>query len=516
MPRLCLNFVPRFCVTALMLLAMLPVTSAAQVQGNLFTSAEYGFTVEWTSDWQVTEDLVEDYGIGLISDDSMFIFVEGFDGSVPPADLVEPQPGDTEVLDDRAGTPPRAIYEMEDGVHIYVESYTIDGGETTILVSVFTEPDLLETAIEYARDEITLNGSPVITGSSLDGNGGDDTPAPTEQAVSQGVDSFTGPVYGYTVHFDPSVWSLATEIHEGSVDGVQLARDGTTFTIWAWNAYGNDPLVCLEGEIAYYSQEVDAISDWEPALDANGEPLRYEGDNLAWGLFNLTYTTECGSSGPLVDYISCEPIPGQDAVLIALISTNPQIYDTEFELALDVLDTLEFGDVAGTDTTVAPVETEEPDTTIEIDTNLSGSEYISPNYGFTATIPLQWQVLDESLDGTNETLVVSNGTSVVTLWATSDFSGDLAGCVDFAAASSGLDLQIDRDATGAEFRGVYRNEAFANFMYEQDGNQMMYFINCQAIPGTDGFLILTHDVEYDLFTSERRFRADIENSIVMP
>src|SRR5699024_6464030 len=125
-------------------------------------------------------------------------------------------------------------------------------------------------------------------------------------------------------------------------------------------------------------------------------------------------------------------------------------------------------------------------TGVEIDTGLSGSLYKSPNYGYTAQIPLEWQILDESVEGGDERLVVGNGTSIVTLWATNQYAGDLAGCVDFAASASGLDLVLDRDSSGRAFRGVYRNEAFANFVYEEDGVPMMYFVNCRAIPGTDG------------------------------
>lgn len=513
MPRIFISALSRIGIATLFVLAMLPGSSAAQVQGNTFTSVDYGFTVDWSNDWSVADEFVEDYGIGLISDDSMLIYIEGFDGSVLPADLAAPQEGDIEVMDDRAGNPARAVYEMEDGLHIYVESYQIDNGATTILISLFAAPELLAEAVEYAYEEITLNGNPVITGEPLDAEVETETPEPTEEVVAAGPQTFTAPVYGYSVEFDNTIWTLDAEIHEGNVDGVRLVREGTTLTIWAWDNYGSDPLHCLEEEAAYYSQQVDAISDWEPALDTNGDPLRYESNNLAWGVFNLTYTTQSGASGPLVDYISCEPIPGQDAVLIVLMSTNPPIYDEEFELVLDILDTLTFADAPDNGTVAATVE---PDTTIEIDTGLVGTEYASPNYGFTAEIPLQWQVVEESVDGTDERLVVTNGTSVVTLWATDTYSGDLAGCVDFAANASGLNLQVDRDASGSEFRGVYRNEAFANFVYEQDGTPMMYFVNCQVIPGTNGHLILIHDVEYDLFTSERRFRSEIETSIVMP
>lgn len=390
-------------------------------------------------------------------------------------------------------------------------------GSTIIRICIAALVTLLMAPVpaSFAQTlEFSQESDTEITRTPRTGNTTEEEPEePQEEVVSQPEGSYTGPVYGYSIEYDPAVWTLDTEIQEGHVDGIRLFRDDSTFTIWAWDAYGNDPLVCLDGEAEYYSTELDSISDWEPALDANGDPLRYESDNLAWGVFDLNYTSSTGTSGPLVDYISCEPIPGHDAVLIVLLSSNPDSYNTELNHALDVLDTLQFGD--------APESTggeEAPDDPvgIEIDTNLSGSQYTSPNYGFTAEIPLEWQILDESVDGMDERLVVGNGTSVVTLWATDEFAGDLAGCVDFAAQSSGLDLELDSDSRGGDFRGVYRNEAFGNFVYEQDGVKMMYFINCKAIPGTDGHLILIQDVEYDEFTNERRFRSDIENSITMP
>lgn len=348
-----------------------------------------------------------------------------------------------------------------------------------------------------------------ITRTPRTGSDADESPE-----VSNGLEPFTGSVYGYTVSYDPAVWTLASEISEGNVDGVNLQRDVSNFIVWGWDAYGSDPVVCLDGEIAYYSTEYELTVDWQPALGADGEPLRYESDDLAWAVFNATYTDDQGQTYQLVEYISCEPIPGQGAVLIAMLSTDPESYNTELDLALDVLDTLAFGEAPNTDGTDGidiGVSTGE-----EVTIHLDGTEYTSPNYGFTAMIPLEWQILEESVDGTDDLLVVSNGTSVVTLWATQEHTGDLTGCVDFAANASGLNLSLDSDAAGGDFRGVYRNEAFGNFVYEDDGVPMMYFINCQVIPGTNAFLILIHDVEYEQFTAERRFRLEIENSISMP
>jgi hypothetical protein len=131
-------------------------------------------------------------------------------------------------------------------------------------------------------------------------------------------------------------------------------------------------------------------------------------------------------------------------------------------------------------------------------------------------VPLEWQIVSETVEGGEERLVLNNGTSEVTLWATNAQVGDLSACVDYAAANSGKDLTLLENSTGGPFRGEYGEEAFGNFVYTENGVQMMYFINCRPIGDTGAVLILIHDVEYSQFTSERRFRQEIEDSITMP
>lgn len=506
-------------VAAMLVLAMLPLGSSAsaQVNGNSYTSPMYGFTVDWTSDWEVRTSYDQDYGVGLIYDDIASVYVDGLDPSNTPESIIAAMDGETVVMEDTSGVPARGVFEREDGFNAYLESYTIYDGEVTILISIYAAPEDLAAVVEYAYEGLSLDGEELILGDPLEESTSTtdsiETPVATEQTVTQEEGAFTSAVYGYSVEYDPEIWELGGVIEEGNVDGVSLRRDSTALTIWAWDAYGGDPLVCLQGEEDFYSNELENISDWTPRTDRNGDELRHESDTLAWGVFDLTYTNDSGQSYPLVDYISCEPIPGKGASLIVLLSSNPSTYDDDLELTLDILDTLQFEEVSGTDVTPEP---DNDGDTVEIDTNLVGSEYISPNWGFSANIPLEWHIVEEGVDGTNETLIVTNGTSVVTLWATDEYVGDLAGCVDFAADASGLDLQIDEDASGGDFRGVYRNEAYGNFVYDDGGTEMMYFINCRAIPGTDGFLILTHDVEYAFFSTERAARAEIENSIVLP
>ncbi len=355
-----------------------------------------------------------------------------------------------------------------------------------------------------------------------------ETPTPTAEAaqvVTGNLETFVGPVFGYAFNYDPALWEAGEPITSEDVDGISLSSPTSSLTVWAWKGYGNDPVACLEGEAAYYASEVESISAWEPVLDANGDPLRGEDPEFAWGVYSLTYQNDAGDQTPLIDYIGCQPIPGQDAVLIVLLSSVPETYNDNLDLTFDILDTVQFNAEAAqpqpTEATAPTTVAAEPTTAAaenrtEIDTSFDGSLYTSPTYGFTVYVPLEWTIVSETAEGAEERLVISNGTSELTLWATNAPVGDLSGCVDYAADNSGKNLSLLQNSTGGDFRGDNGEEAFGNFVYDANGVQMMYFIGCRPIPGTDGVLIVIQDVEFSQFTSERRFRTDIEESITMP
>jgi hypothetical protein len=235
-------------------------------------------------------------------------------------------------------------------------------------------------------------------------------------------------------------------------------------------------------------------------------------------VFRLVYTNDEGDEVDLVDYIECREIPGDDAVVIIFASASPDDYNEHLEQVLEVADSIEIeGEVLEPGTSDDPEEPEEPEEPEDIDTGLSGSLFTSPAYGFTIDIPSQWRIESERLTADNEELVLSNGISDITIRATSDYQGDLAGCVDFAAEESGLDLELDTNAEGEPFRGEGRREAYGNFRYTDDnGDEMMYFIACQHIVDDESVLILVQDVPYDQFASQRKFRAELEDSIMIP
>lgn len=582
MPRI-LSIVARIAIVSLVVLTMAPARSTAAQSAGSYESI-FGYTVTWSEEWSFDDSFsLQREGVvdlmTLWNSDSAFLMVTGYLGSADPAAILTPGKDDTVISSDLEGDVPQLVTEA-DGFRSIAEAYTINDGEITIVVSLTTTIPTYDATLAATPAGVQVNGSPVLASAPLADNeaatdltldptaeptakvtrtqrGGSETPEatgeagstvtrttrgssetptaepqPTTRATGTGT-TFTGPIYGYSFDYDPEIWRSQGEYSDEATDGLSLTSATSTLTIWAWNGYGNDHFACLEGEAAYYATEVDTISDWQEVLDADGNPIRGESEDVAWGVYSLQYENKSGDKQTLVDYISCQPIPGEDAVLIVLLSSAPENYNNNLDLTFNVLDTLRFGDApvqaAATEApaTDTPTEAAQPteqarttgtstDTRTEIDTSFDGSQYTSPLYGFTVYVPLEWNIVDETVDGAEEKLVLNNGTSTVTLWATNANVGDLSGCVDYAANNSGKDLSLLQNSTGGAFRGEYGEEAFGNFVYDDNGVQMMYFISCRPIGDTGAVLILIQDVEYSQFTYERRFRNEIEDSITMP
>ncbi|HWV23451.1 MAG TPA: hypothetical protein VNZ58_04630, partial [Thermomicrobiales bacterium] len=324
--------------------------------------------------------------------------------------------------------------------------------------------------------------------------------------------TYTSPLYGYTFTFDPARWAVDVVDDTAESDIVKLTSDTGVLTIWSWGSYGSDPVACLDGESAYYGTEDATVTNWAPANDANGDPIRYEADGYAYGVFTLTYTDpETMAPVDLVDYIECRSIPGEDAVVIIFGSATPDLYNDHLDAVLDVAETIMFAKEEPSEVTVPATP---PDESGLPESGLSGSLYTSPSFGFTIDIPAQWDVVDEFLAVNDNELMLTNGTSDILIWATDAYTGDLAGCVDFAASYSQYDLELATTADGRPFRGADRNGAYGNFLY--DNGTHAYSISCQYIVEGESVLIVTQDVPAKELASQRKFRIDLQQSIELP
>lgn len=537
------------------MLAMVPLmgsSGVASAQDGLqkdqtYESPQFGYTVTWDDDWSVrARDVISNrggYDTLVLRGTVGTLLIQGQGTDVSAADAVTSRvmiEGNVEDIVNQVLDGDVPMTEMVAGrTHILIEGYTLETNDATVLIVLSAREKDFQSALDLVHDQIEFNGGDILTGEDvIEGNGEDvtDTPEPTvevtEVATEEPVDTatetpvdlvndtsgmdegtFTGEIYGYTFDFDPDMWEVDLFVDAGTrSDGLKLSSDTGVLTIWSWDAYGADPVACLEGEAGYYADEDPTVDDWAPALDANGDPIRYETDDYAYGVYTLTYTDpDVGASVELTDYMECRTIPGEDAVVIIFGLATPDVYNDHLDDVLDVAETIHFTNEVpseATEPSTPPVEDELPET------GFSGSLYTSPSFGFMLDLPVQWSLEDEILTVNEERLMVTNGTSDVLIRATTAYTADLAGCIDFAAENAPHDLELMTTAQGTPFRGDDRNGAYGNFEY--DNGDEAYSIFCQYINEGESVLILAQDVPADELASQRTFRIDLQQSIEMP
>ncbi|HEV2066113.1 MAG TPA: hypothetical protein VGR08_04705, partial [Thermomicrobiales bacterium] len=236
----------------------------------------------------------------------------------------------------------------------------------------------------------------------------------------------------------------------------------------------------------------------------------------------------------LVDYIECRELVPGEAVMIILATSTPEQYNDHIEDVLTITNQIELagGDDPTGATPAATSDSEDlspadatpeatPDATGGERTGLAGTSFISPTFGFSLEIPVDWSVEDEAIAEGDERLVMTNGISTVTLYATDAYAGDLEGCVDYARdliedEPAFANLQLDERADGSPFEGSDTRGAYANFTYTgADNLRFAHFVQCQYIVEGESVLILSQDVPYDQYSAERQARRQIENAITL-
>lgn len=535
-----------------LLLALVPMlgaipASAAQRNGlqgdRSYESPQFGYTVTWDEDWSVRgRDVISNPGgfDTLVLRGPGTLMVQGQGDRASAVDAVQARVGiegsERDVISSNLdGEVPQVVMQLPRD-RVLIEGYTLPENDAVVVVVLSARERDFEDALASVHEQVLFNDGQLLTGEPITPAGdeatapeggdagepdtteapetdpeptGEGDAAPAPDASDDGA--YTGTVYGYSLEYDASLWNVTDEIQSRDSDGLQMVTDTGSLMIWGMNQYGSDPVACLDGESDYYATQDDAVEDWAPALDADGEPIRYETDDYAYGVFTLTHTDTDGNVAELVDYIECRTVPGADAVVIIMGSSSPELYNDHLDHVLDVAETITF---AGEDVSETQTESTTTTTADIPETALEGSLYTSPSFGFTVDIPVQWSVVDESLDVNDEQLMLTNGTSQVTLWATDSYTGDLEGCVDFAAEQAPHALELAENADGDPFRGADRNGAYGNFLYD-DGEQA-YFISCRAIVEDESVLILMQDVPASEQAAERKFRIDLQQSIDFP
>lgn len=522
-----------------LMLAVLPVLAgpvAAQggLQGdNTYQSPQFGYTLTWGGDWTVrSRDVISNRGgfdTLTLRSPAGTLFVQGQGAGVTAAEAVQGRirvEGGSEdvVAQDLDGEIP--MVRMATGRSIVlIEGHTLEAEGGVVLIVLTAREKDLDAALASVREEVQFSGGQILGGQDTPEVEPEETPAvieptqepaPVEEPTATPVDlttpggvldgAYANSSYGYTLAFDPDLWTVIEGEASGAGDVLKLENVTGLLTIWSTADYGADPVACLDGESAYYGAESAAVTGWAPAVDANGDPIRHEADDSAWGVFTLTYTEpEVGTPQDLVDYIECRAISGANAVVIIHGAATPDRYNDHLDAVLDVADTLAFAE-EGPSTPSAPLAL--------LETGLSDSLYTSPSFGFTIDIPDQWVVVDAIIEVDDEQVLLANGISDVVIRATGAYTGDMAGCVDFAAASAPYDLEPATAADGTLFRGTDRNGAWGNFLYDDGAG--VWVISCQPLVAGESVLIVAQDVPADELASQREARAELQQAIEVP
>ena len=557
--------------------AGVPAAPAWQTGNNTYQSPQFGYLVEWNDDWAAREraETSDEGGLDvmILSNNDGQIRVAGQEAGSSTDEVLDDTitllAGNAEavelVADERDGDVP-SVEVTADRDRFVVEAHTLD--DVVVVVSLRAREEDYATALTAAQTGVTLNSVPMLVGEAAgptervpeeatEEPTEEATDEPTEEATEQPVteeledepdaagidgDAYTSPDHEFSVRWDDQ-WEASASTGSNEFNELRLTSDTGAMYIISGSFYDGDAETCLEGEAAYFGTEDPGIRDWEPAVDAEGEPITGSGENVAYGVFTLAYGSDDESFADLVDYIECRAlIPGKTTMAI-LASTTPELYDEHIEAVLEITNNIEMpdgsdpveradparpdfsGQNATPDAATPEVEpTEEVNPTEEPigQSGLDGNTFVSESFGFSVEVPADWSVEDATIEGGDEVLVVSNGLSIITIHATNTYDGDLPGCINFArdlveTEPGYADLRLDATSSGEPFQGADDRGAYALFTFTgDDGEQWAHYVRCEHIAEGESVLILSHDVPYEDYASERQARRQIQNAIEFP
>ena len=617
---------------------------AGLIDATSYESPQFGYALTWDESWTARERDVTSNEGGFdtitIRHDTGSVRVSGRADDYPAieflndtVDLIEANADVSETVRESLDGEVPFVELTADRDHLIVEAYTLPDSDAVVVLMLRAQERDFEAALAAARESVTLDGTPVLQG----GDGGSPTVAAGETpegdegtpetatpgATNEGIDgeTYTSPTYGYRLTWDANIWEAESRTRDDGYNELRLESPSATLAIWSGPYYAGDPAACLQGEAGFFETEDPAIADWQPAEDAEGEPIAGETTSASYGVFTLTYTDpENVEAEPvaLVDYIECRSLVEGESVLVIFATMTPERYNDTIDDVLRITNAVDLGGDEGEGATPAPA-TPAADVTIPpnpaapasppavtpvpatptmaipptptptplpatpfpatptvaipptptpppvtpvpatptvaipptptplpatpvpaspmatpegspvgtpvtagVSTGLDGTTFTSPSFGFSITIPSDWSVTGETIAASEELLVLSNGTSQITIQATSRYRGDLEGCVAEAHARAAADptfadLAPDTTGTGDPFEGSNADAAYANFTYTgSDGETYAHFVSCRAIAEGESYLILTQDVAYDAYATQRQARRQIENAIVLP
>lgn len=194
--------------------------------------------------------------------------------------------------------------------------------------------------------------------------------------------TFTGPNFGWSVEWDEDVWTFDEEDNSGGSDYASLSTVGDTFAIAQFFAaveFDGDPDDCVVGWEEFIGGR-DGVDDVEVSDE-------FDLPDAPRGAEALTYTyvsTTDDGDLDLVEYVQCQTLVEDEAVLILTILTTPNVFEDLIPIVDDLTAEIVLPDDSGTDDEedVTP-ESDDEDVTPESDdedvTPESDDEDVTPD-----------------------------------------------------------------------------------------------------------------------------------------
>lgn len=223
------------------------------------------------------------------------------------------------------------------------EEATVEATESTTTGSTRnTRSTATEEVTAEATETTTSGGSTRSTRSTATEEATETTTSGSTRSTrtSSSTDdpgTYTSPIYGATIQYDPAAWEQVNTYQDDSGSYAEFHNDASVLTVWELNEYGADVSACLDQGSETYAAQNELIENWQIATRANGKEMISRGDTEAWGVYTFT-----SDGDARVAYISCQVVPGEDAVFVVMLTTSPEEYNAQLDLVLEILDTLKF------------------------------------------------------------------------------------------------------------------------------------------------------------------------------
>ncbi len=380
-------------------LAMVAPAGAAAAQNDRglidatsYQSPQFGYSVTWAEPWAVQDrDVITNPGgfdtITLRSNTGTLRISGRADTYNPLIFLqdtiaIQLASGGELINQDTVSAVPTAELQVG-GDRMRLDVISLPASGAIVLVSLRAPEGQYATALDEARGGVQIDGVAVFGGGASTGETPTEiatqegtattteTPLPTStvEVLGSGIegDTYTSPNFGFAVSWDPNTWTVPDEAEysEPGLDMLRLEADTGPVLVTGWEAYDGNPSSCLLGEQTYYNDPESGISEYQVAVDANGNELTGSDEHSAWGVFTNVYTDpENPNAEPVnyVDYINCVSMGDGASVVIFYSYARREDYNDHIGKVIALVDSLNLPAAAGTPPSTPAPATETPGT----------------------------------------------------------------------------------------------------------------------------------------------------------